>query len=127
MELKERIALIIKENNLKQKELAIIMGVSDSYVSTLLSGRNANISTSVANLLEEKLSYHAHWILTGEEPKYKKLSNHPQISEIHRRVIFQLEKMTNEQAKAVLAFMDSLGKIESMFKENNDDKKNNNF
>lgn len=117
MELKERIALIIKENQLKQKELASILGVTESYISTLLSGRNQNISHSVANLLEEKLGYHALWVLKGEEPKYKQVSKKPNLSDTHQKVIFQLEKMSDSQVRAVLAFIDSLQKVESIFKD----------
>lgn len=113
MELKERIAIIIAENHLKQKELATIMGVTESYVSTLLSGRRStNLSTSVANLIEEKLGYNAQWVLTGEEPKFKKVSSNPNISDTHRRVIMQLEKMSDAQLRAVLAFMNSLDEVE---------------
>lgn len=111
MELKERISTIIKENNLKQKELAALMGVTESYVSTLISGRNLNVSTSVANLIEEKLGYNSRWILTGEEPKYKQLSKNPNISDIHRRVIMQIEKMSDNEIKAVLAFVNTLESI----------------
>lgn len=105
MELKERISTIIKENHLKQKELAGIMGVTESYVSTLMSGRNQNVSTSVANLIEEKLGYNAHWVLTGEEPKYKQISKNPDISDTHRRLIMQIEKMPLSEVRAVLAFV----------------------
>lgn len=123
MELKERISVIIKENHLKQKELAALMGVTESYVSTLLSGRNRNISVSVANLIEEKLGYNAQWLLSGDEPKYKQLSKNPNLSDIHRQVILQLEKMPESEIKAVLAFINSLGDIEKSFsadKENNE-------
>ena len=119
MELKERIAEIIKENHLKQKELALLMGVTESYVSTLLSGRNRNISVSVANLIEEKLGYNAHWLLSGEEPKYKQASENPNLSDVHRRVISQLKEMNDEQLKAVLAFINSLEDLEKMFSTNN--------
>lgn len=117
MELNERISLIIKENNLKQKELAAIIGVTESYISALLNKRNINPSQSFANLIEEKLGYSAQWVLTGADPKYKQISKHPNISDIHRKVIFQLEKMPDEQVKAVLAFIDSLEKVESAFKD----------
>lgn len=117
MELKERISTIVKENHLKQKELAALMGVTESYVSTLISGRNQNVSVSVANLIEEKLGYNAQWILTGEEPKYKQLSKNPNISDVHRRVIMQLEKMSDNEISAVLAFMNAL---ESINKEKRD-------
>lgn len=118
MELKERISTIIKENHLKQKELAVLMGVTESYVSTLLSGRNRNISASVANLIEEKLGYNAPWLLSGEEPKYKQISKNPNLSDIHRRVISQVEKMSDEEIKAVLAFINSLSDIEKSFSTN---------
>lgn len=121
MELKERIAVIIAENHLKQKELATIMGVTESYVSTLLSGRRStNLSTSVANLIEEKLGYNAQWVLTGEEPKFKKVSNNPNISDTHRRVIMQLEKMSDAQVRAVLAFMNSLDEVEKNIQDQNE-------
>ncbi|RKJ54979.1 XRE family transcriptional regulator [bacterium 1XD42-1] len=115
MELKERISVIIKENHLKQKELAALMGVTESYVSTLLSGRNRNISVSVANLIEEKLGYNAQWLLSGDEPKYKQLSKNPNLSDVHRQVILQLEKMPESEIKAVLAFINSLDDIEKSF------------
>ncbi len=117
MELNERIALIIKENHLKQKELAALIGVTESYISTLLSGRNKKISNSVANLIEEKLGYNAQWLLFGTGEKLKQISKNPNLSEEHRRAIMQLEKMPDDQIKAVLAFIDSLEKIESAFSD----------
>lgn len=119
MELKERISAIIKENHLKQKELAALMGVTESYVSTLLSGRNRNISVSVANLIEEKLGYNAQWLLSGDEPKYKQLSKNPNLSDIHRQFILQLEKMPESEIRAVLAFINSLDDIEKSFSADN--------
>jgi transcriptional regulator with XRE-family HTH domain len=119
VELKERISAIIKENHLKQKELAALMGVTESYVSTLLSGRNRNISVSVANLIEEKLGYNAQWLLSGDEPKYKQLSKNPNLSDIHRQVILQLEKMPESEIRAVLAFINSLDDIEKSFSADN--------
>ena len=111
MELKDRVSIIIKENHLKQKELAALVGVTESYVSTLLSGRSRNISAPVANLIEEKLGYNAQWLLSGEEPKYKQLSKIPNLSDAHRQIIFHLEKMSESELKAVLAFINSLDDI----------------
>ena len=87
------------------------MGVTESYVSTLMSGRNQNVSTSVANLIEEKLGYNAHWVLTGEEPKYKQISNNPDISDNHRRLIMQIEKMPLSEVRAVLAYVNTLDNL----------------
>ena len=113
MELKERIALIIKEHALKQKELGAIMGVSESYVSYILAGRKTNLSTAVAKLIEEKLGYKAEWVLTGEGDKLKHVSKNRNLSDKHKRAIMQLEKMSDVHILAVLAFIESLGKIES--------------
>ena len=118
MELKERIALIIKENELKQKELSVIMGVSESYVSYILAGRKTNLSTAVTNLLEEKLGYNAQWVLTGEGNKLKQSGRNSGLSDEHKRAIIHLEKMSEEQVRAVLAFIDSLDKIESCLSGN---------
>jgi transcriptional regulator with XRE-family HTH domain len=104
MGLNERISEIIKENSLKQKELASMLGVTESYISALLKRTNINPSKSFANLIEEKLGYSANWVLTGEEPKFKK-STYSGISDIHKRAISQLEKMPVEKIKAVLAFI----------------------
>ncbi len=111
MALKDRISIIIKEHHMKQKDLAALMGVSESYISTLLSGRNQNVSATLANLIEEKLGYHAHWVMTGEEPKYKSLSQRPDISDTHRRLIMQIEKMSDSEVRAVLAFVDTLERL----------------
>lgn len=111
MELKDRIATVIKDNNLKQRELAALIGVTESYISTLLSGRSKNISVTIATLLEEKLGYNAQWLLSGEEPKYKKMSKNPNISEVHRLVIRHLETMRENEVAAVLAFINSLDDV----------------
>lgn len=113
MDLKDRIALIIEENDFKQIELAEIIGVSGSYVSTLLSGRNRNVSASVAGLIEEKLGYSADWVLSGTGPKFKASKRRASISDVHSRAIFKLERMSEERAGAVLAFIESLDKVEA--------------
>ena len=117
MELKERIALMIKENRFKQKEFASTIGVTEGYVSTLLSGRSQNISNTAAYLIEERLGYSSQWVLTGQEPKYKQISKNPNISDIHKKVIFLIEKMPDERVMAVLAFIESLEKVKSALNE----------
>ena len=118
MALNERISLMLRENALKQKELASLLGVTDSYISLLLSGRSIRLSTALANLIEEKLGYRARWVLTGEGTKLKQVSKNPTLSDEHQRAMMQLEKMTDEQLRAILAFIDSLEKIETIFSKN---------
>lgn len=121
MDLSERISLIIKENNLKQKELAAIMGVTDSYISSILARRNLNLSTPVASLIGEKFGYNVQWVLSGAEPKYKQVGKSQSLSDTHKKVIFQAEKLSEGRAKAVLAFINSLEEIEKHLQQSGDD------
>lgn len=70
----DRIRIILKENQLKQKQLAYAIGVSESYISILLKNPDINISQTLASLIEEKYGYSVKWILNGIEPKFKKVS-----------------------------------------------------
>ena len=57
MNLSERISIVLKENHLKQKDLAKEIGVTESYISAIMNGRNAAISMTLATLIEEKYGY----------------------------------------------------------------------
>ena len=108
----DRIRLILQENKLKQKELAAELGVTESYISILLKKPEVSLSRSIAALIEEKYGYSAGWVLSGEEPKIRQVSKNRTLSELHQRALAQLEKMSDGQVKAVLAFINSLDEIE---------------
>lgn len=112
----ERIRLILQENKLKQKQLATKLGVTESYISKLLKDPNIRLSQSLATLIEEKYGYNAFWVLNGEEPKLKQVSKNNGLSELHQKALAQLEKMNDEQVKAVLAFINSLSEVEKSLK-----------
>jgi len=114
----DRIKLILKENKLKQKELAAEIGVTESYVSVLLRKPDVRISRSLAILIEEKYGYNADWVLCGTEPKLKQVIQNSDLSEIHQRVLAQVEKMNDHQVKAVLAFINALNDIERSLNNN---------
>ncbi len=109
----DRIRLILEENKLKQKQLAAELGVSDSYISKLLKDPDIRLSQSLAVLIEEKYGYYANWVLTGEGPKLKHISKNKGLNDLHRKALAQLEKMNDEQVKAVLAFLNYLDEGES--------------
>ena len=100
----DRIRLILQENRLKQKELAAEIGVTESYISVLLKKPDVSLSRSIAALIEEKYGYSAEWVLRG--------SKNRTLSELHQRALAQLEKMSDSQVKAVLAFINALDDIE---------------
>ena len=108
----DRLKLILQENHLKQKQLAGELGVTESYISKLLKSPDIRLSQPLAALIEERYGYRANWILNGEEPKLKQVSRNRDLSELHQKALTQLEKMTDSQVKAVLAFMNSLDDIE---------------
>lgn len=108
----DRIRQILKENKLKQKEFASVIGVTESYISKLLKDPDIRLSQSLAVLIEEKYGYSAEWVLNGAEPKLKQISKDKSLSEIHQKALAQLEKMNDEQVKAVLAFINSLDELE---------------
>ena len=53
----DRIRQILKENKLKQKQFASVIGVTESYISKLLKDPNIRLSQSLAVLIEEKYGY----------------------------------------------------------------------
>lgn len=116
MNLRERISIVLKENHLKQKELAKEIGVTESYISAIINGRNLNISQALATLIEEKYGYSSSWILDGIEPKLKVIGKNRTLSDIHKKAILQIEKLSPEQIKAVLAFVKSLEEVEKDLK-----------
>lgn len=113
----DRIKLILQENKLKQKQLASEIGVTESYISKLLKEPDIKLSQSLASLIEEKFGYNANWILTGSEPKLKQISKNNSLSDIHKKAIMQIEKMNDDQIKAVIAFINSLEEIEVNLKK----------
>lgn len=117
MNLSERIKLILEENHLKQKELAKEIGVTESYISAIINGRNSNISQALATLIEEKYGYSTSWVLDGTGPKLKVISKNRTLSDIHKKTILQIENLNSKQIKAVLAFVKALEEIEDDFKE----------
>ena len=115
----DRIKLILEENRLKQKQFASVIGVTESYISKLLKDPDIRLSQSLATLIEEKYGYNSEWVLSGTEPKLKQISKNRSLSEIHQKALAQLEKMNDEQIKAVLAFINSLDELEKTLNTNN--------
>ena len=115
----DRIKQILIENNLKQKQFASVIGVTESYISKLLKNPDIRLSQSLAVLIEEKYGYNSEWVLYGTEPKFKQVSKNNSLSEIHQKAISQLERMNDEQIKAVLAFISSLDDLEKILGSNN--------
>lgn len=115
MELKDRLQLILDEQHLKQKDLANTIKVTESYVSNMLKGKRSNISESLAMLIEQTYGYSAQWILTGEGERCITQANIPELSPAKKRVIAEIEKMSEAELDAVKIFINSLDEYKKAF------------
>ena len=119
MELKDRIRLILDEQHIKQKELASAIKVTESYVSNMLKGKRCNISEALALLIEQAFGYSAQWVLTGEGERYVSKSNAPDLSPTKKRLIAEIEKMSEPELDAIKVFIDSLDGYKKAFSADN--------
>ena len=107
MTLGDRLRIILKERGIKQVEFAKVLGVSANYVSLLISGKRGPISDTLAKLIEETYGYSAQWVLDGSG---EKLSTN-QLTAEKSEIIKKIQKMSNSEARAVLAFVNTLDNI----------------
>ena len=114
MDLASRIKIILKENNLKQKDFAKSINVTESYISKLLRNESG-VSKSTATLIEEKYGYAIDWILSGIEPKMIP-SQDKSLSLNHRKILAEIEHMNEAELTAVRAFIESLDSIKKALK-----------
>jgi transcriptional regulator with XRE-family HTH domain len=111
MALSDRIRTIINECGLTQKEFAKNINVTDSYISKVLKDESG-MANSTALLIEQLYNYSKNWIMTGDEPKFitgKKRN----LSILQKKIIMDVEQMKESELKALLAFIESLKKIET--------------
>lgn len=111
MNLNERLNYIFKETKMKQREFAESIGISQNYLSQLLSGKRSAISESLALLIQERYGYSAQWIMTGEGEKFKRMER-TFLKEVAKKKIMDL---TEDEAKAVLAFLSSIDEVKKIF------------
>lgn len=116
MELIDRLKTILKESNLKQKEFAFSIGVSEGYMSQLLSGKREVLSESLALLIQELYGYSADWVMSGKGDKFKK-NERTFIKEVAKK---KVESLTEDEAKAVIAFLNSIDEVRKIFGNENE-------
>ncbi len=68
MELKDRIATVMKVNQHNASSFAKLLGVQRSSLSHILNGRNNPSIDFVAKLLKSFPNVDANWLITGLEP-----------------------------------------------------------
>jgi transcriptional regulator with XRE-family HTH domain len=109
MALSDRLKIIIGECDIKQKEFAKNINVTDSYISKVLRGESG-MSNSTALLIKQLYGYSKDWILTGQGPKMV-AGRGRHLSKLQKKIIMDVEKMDEDELQALYAFIESLKKI----------------
>lgn len=107
MSLGQRVQIILKERKLKQVEFARTLGISANYVNLIVNNRKNTISSTLAKLIEESYGYSAQWVLNGTG---EKLSVN-ELTVEKTEIIKKIQKMSDNEVKAVLAFVNTLESI----------------
>ena len=100
----QRIKIILDERKIKQVEFARTLGISANYVNQRVNGKKETISDTLSRLIEERYGYSAYWILTGNG---EKLATN-EISAEKEAIIKKILKMSDNEIKAVQAFINTL-------------------
>ena len=100
----QRIKIILDERKIKQVEFARTLGISANYVNQIVNGKKETISDTLSRLIEERYGYSAYWILTGNGEKLA--AN--EISAEKEAIIKKILKMSDNEIKAVQAFINTL-------------------
>lgn len=98
MEEKNRWKLLLEELGMSQVRFAEKVGVGKSHVSKLVSG-HANASELLLFAVEQKFGVNPEWLEGGEGPMFS------DVSAERRRVLELVEGLSDDQAKAVSAFI----------------------
>lgn len=104
MSLGQRVQTILKERKIKQVEFARTLGISANYVNLIVNNKKETISDTLAKLIEESYGYSAQWVLNGSG---EKLSSNELTAEKYE-IIKKIQKMSTNEIKAVLAFVNTL-------------------
>lgn len=90
--------LLLDELGMSQVRFAEKVGVGKSHISKLVSG-DANASGLLLFAVEQKFGVSPEWLEDGEGPMFS------DVSAERRRVLELVDGLTDEQAKAVSAFI----------------------
>lgn len=111
MTLGERIQTILKERNIKQVDFAKTLGISANYVNLLANDKKPNMSDTLAKLIEETYGYSVQWLIEGVGEK----NIGGNLSACKSEILKKINKMSDSEIKATLAFVKTLESINKDF------------
>ena len=122
----ERLKILLKELGLSQRQFAIKINLDAGYISRIMQGK-VNPPDRILLLIENVFNVNKNWLENGEGEIFCDKG----ISLLKKQTLEIIDTFNNEQIKAVLAFVHSLGELEKTFssvkKENNNTQKQNEF
>ncbi|NEN25759.1 helix-turn-helix transcriptional regulator [Cryomorpha ignava] len=101
MELKDRIATIIKVNNHTASSFADLLGIQRSSVSHILNGRNNPSLDFIQKVLENFPRVDSGWLITGKNPESKKPDDTPTINKAPHEITTQQPKMKSKSKSEI--------------------------
>lgn len=104
MTLGQRLKMVLTERGIKQVEFARALGISANYVNLLVNNKKDTISETLAKLIEETYGFSAEWVLTGIGEKYSAIGTSAEKAEVLKKI----QRMSDCEVRAVLAFVNSL-------------------
>ncbi len=104
MTLGQRLRTVLAERGVKQVEFAKALGISANYANLIVNDKKSTISETLAKLMEETYGFSAEWILSGTGEKYSVNG----ISAEKAEVLKKIQRMSDGEVRAVLAFVNSL-------------------
>ena len=104
MTLGQRLKAILGERGVKQVEFAKALGISANYVNLIVNDKKDTISETLAKLIEETYGFSAEWVLTGSGEKYSATGASAEKAEVLKKI----QRMSDCEVRAVLAFVNSL-------------------
>ena len=101
--------------NVKQVDFARDLGISTNYVNLLVNNKKSSISSTLSKLIEQTYGYSADWIISGNGEKIVKKDN---LTSIRDEVMKRINKMSDDDVKAVLAYAQTLEGLNYEFFKN---------
>ena len=109
----QRLRQAVKYLKLTHQQFAEAIGVSRVYVTKLLTEEERKMSAHLAATIENKFGISADWLLSGVGQMLSTYTKIPELTPKQRRLTEQLERLDDRQLNAVLAFMDTLERLET--------------
>jgi transcriptional regulator with XRE-family HTH domain len=116
MALSDQILTILKEKGLNQKQFAESIFATEGYVSRLLKN-DIGMSNSTAMLIEKVHGYAKEWVLHGTGPKMLKNGDPKALSPVQRKIIAEIELMTDDELFFIATYIEAVKKKKAMQKE----------